>query len=121
MKVICDFSVYSPWSGAVDTYNKIEEAHKLDELESILDEWFDGEAATITQINDVLWFESKTVLAALGLKETTFRAAPTADDKVDNEEEFDNIYDAIEFAKSKDWDYVIDDENNIVWEREYGE
>ena len=53
MKVICDFSDYSPWSGAVDTYNKIVDAHKLDELESLLDEWFDGEATT-TQINDTL-------------------------------------------------------------------
>ena len=121
MKVICDFSVYSPWEGAVDTYNKIKDAHELGKLESFLDWWFDGEAATITQINDVLWFESKTVLAALGLKETTFRASPTADDKVDNEEEFDNIDDAIEFANSKGWDYVLDDEDNIVWGREYGE
>ena len=120
MKVICDFSDYSPWSGAVDTYNKIVDAHKLDELESLLDERFDGEATT-TQINDTLWFESEDVLEALGLKETTFRAVSTVDDEIDNEEEFDNLYDAIEFANNKDWDYVIDDEDNIVWEREYGE
>lgn len=120
MKVICDFSDYSPWSGAVDTYNKIVDAHKLDELESLLDERFDGEATT-TQINDTLWFESEDVLEALGLKETTFRAVSTVDDEIDNEEEFDNLNDAIEFANSKDWDYVIDDEDNIVWEREYGE
>ena len=120
MKVICDFSDYSPWSGAVDTYNKIEDAHKLSELESLLDVFFDGEA-TITQINDTLWFESEDVLEALGLKETTFRAVSTVDDEIDNEEEFDNLYDAIEFANDKDWDYVIDDEDNIVWEREYGE
>ena len=120
MKVICDFSDYSPWSGAVDTYNKIVDAHKLDELESLLDERFDGEATT-TQINDTLWFESEDVLEALGLKETTFRAVSTVDDEIDNEEEFDNLHDAIEFANSKDWDYVIDDEDNIVWEREYGE
>lgn len=117
MKVICDFSDYSPWSGAIDTYNKIEEAHKLDELESLLDEWFDGEATT-TQINDTLWFESEKVLEALGLKETTFRAVSVVDDEVDSEEEFDDITDAIEFANSKDWDYVLDDEDNIVWERE---
>ena len=120
MKVICDFSDYSPWSGAVDTYNKIEEEHKLDELESLLDEWFDGEATT-TQINDTLWFESEKVLDALGLKETTFRAVSTVDDEIDNEEEFDNLHDAIEFANSKGWNYVLDDEYNIVWEREYGE
>ena len=120
MKVICDFSDYSPWSGAVDTYNKIVDAHKLDKLESLLDEWFDGEATT-TQINDTLWFESEDVLEALGLKETTFRAVSTVDDEIDDEEEFDNLNDAIEFANSKDWDYVLDDEDNIVWEREYGE
>ena len=117
MKVICDFSDYSPWSGAVDTYNKIVDAHKLDKLESLLDGWFDGEA-TITQINDTLWFESEDVLEALGLKETTFRAVSTVDDEIDNEEEFDNLNDAIEFANSRDWDYVLDDKDNIVWERE---
>ena len=68
MKVICDFSDYTPWAGAVDAYDKIQEADKLDELESLLDEWFDGEA-TITQINDVLWFESEEVLNALGISE----------------------------------------------------
>lgn len=120
MKVICDFSVYSPWEGAVDTYNKIVVEHKLGELESLLDEWFDGEATT-TQINDTLWFESEKVLDALGLKETTFRAVSTVDDEIDNEEEFDNLHDAIEFANSKGWNYVLDDEYNIVWEREYGE
>lgn len=120
MKVICDFSDYSPWDGAVDTYNKIVVAHKLGELESLLDEWFDGEA-TPTQINDTLWFESEKILDAIGLKETTFRAVSMVDDEIDNEEEFDNINDAIEFANSKDWNYVLDDEYNIVWEREYGE
>ena len=52
MKVICDFSDYTPWAGAVDAYNEIKEAGKLDDLESLLDDWFDGEA-TLTQINDV--------------------------------------------------------------------
>ena len=117
MKVICDFSDYSPWSGAVNTYGKIEEAHKLDELESLLDEWFNGEATT-TQINDTLWFESEKVLEALGLKELAFRAVSGIDDEVDSEEEFDDLTDAIEFAKGRDWNYVLDDEDNIVWERE---
>ena len=66
MKVICDFSEYTPWSGAVDVYDKISEAGKLDDLESLLDEWFDGEA-TITQINDVLWFDYESVFDALGI------------------------------------------------------
>ena len=66
MKVICDFSEYTPWAGAVDTYDKILEAGKFDELENLLDEWFGGEA-TITQINDVLWFDYEQVFDALGM------------------------------------------------------
>lgn len=66
MKIICDFSKYTPWAGAVDTYNKIREAGKLDDLESLLEEWFDGEA-TFMQINDVLWFDYESVLDALGI------------------------------------------------------
>ena len=68
MKVICDFSDYCPWAGAVDAYAKIEEEDKLGELESLLDEWFDGEA-TVTQINDILWFETEKVFNALGITE----------------------------------------------------
>ena len=64
MKVICDFSDYTPWGGAVEVYDKIVEDDKLDELETLLEEWFDGEA-TITQINDTLWFESEDVFNAL--------------------------------------------------------
>ena len=66
MKVICDFSDYTPWGGAVDAYDKIEEAGKLDDLESLLEEWFDGEA-TSTQINDVLWFDYEQVFDELGI------------------------------------------------------
>ena len=66
MKVIYDFSDYTPWGGAVDAYDKIDGAGKLDDLETLLDEWFDGEA-TSTQINDVLWFDYEQVFDALGI------------------------------------------------------
>lgn len=66
MKVICDFSDYTPWCGAVDAYNKILDAGKLDDLESLFEGWFDGEA-TFTQINDVLWFDYEKVFDALGI------------------------------------------------------
>ena len=52
---------------AVDAYEKIEGAGKLDDLKSLLDEWFDGEA-TSTQINDVLWFDYEQVFDALGIQ-----------------------------------------------------
>lgn len=61
------FDEFEPWSGAVDTYNKIEEAGKLDKLESYLEEVFAGSIPSETDINDLLWHESDSVFGALGL------------------------------------------------------
>ncbi len=66
LKVIIDFSEYKPWSGAVDTYELIKDADKLDELEAYLEECY-PDGITATQINDILWFDSDQVLSYLGL------------------------------------------------------
>ena len=66
LKVIIDFSDYKPWSGAVDTYELIKDADKLDELESYFEELY-PDGITATQINDILWFNGKEVLKYLGL------------------------------------------------------
>ena len=66
LKVIIDFSDYKPWSGAVDTYELIKDADKLDELEAYLEELY-PDGITATQINDILWFDGKEVLKYLGL------------------------------------------------------
>ena len=66
LKVIIDFSDYKPWSGAVDTYELIKDANKLDELEFYLEELY-PDGITATQINDILWFDGEEVLKYLGL------------------------------------------------------
>lgn len=66
LKVVVGFDEYKPWSGAVSTYEEIEKADKLEELEEYLDEIFDGEA-TNTQINDALWFDGEQILSNLGI------------------------------------------------------
>ena len=66
LKVIIDFSDYKPWSGAVDTYELIKDADKLDELEAYFEELY-PDGITATQINDILWFDGKEVLKYLGL------------------------------------------------------
>lgn len=66
LKVIVDFSDYKPWSGAVDTYELIKDADKLDELEAYFEELY-PDGITATQINDILWFDGKEVLKYLGL------------------------------------------------------
>ena len=66
LKVIVDFSNYKPWSGAVDTYELIKDADKLDELEAYFEELY-PDGITATQINDILWFDGEEVLKYLGL------------------------------------------------------
>ena len=63
-----DFSDYRPWSGAVDTFEKIENEDKLDELETLIDEVC-PEGLTVTQLNDLLWFDSEWVYEQLGIQD----------------------------------------------------
>lgn len=66
MKIIT--TKYTPWSGAIDTYNTIEEAGKLEEFESLIDELYPDGIEEVT-LNDILWFEPEFILESLGLSE----------------------------------------------------
>ena len=65
-------SAFEPWSGAVDTWEKLEEFDKLDELEQYIDsEYYNDEAGEgvidETALNDLLWFEPEFVYEMVGL------------------------------------------------------
>lgn len=66
MKIIT--TKYTPWAGAIDTYNTIEEAGKLEEFESLIDELYPDGIKEVT-LNDILWFEPEFILESLGLSE----------------------------------------------------
>ena len=66
MKIIT--TNYSPWSGAINTYNTIEEAGKLEEFESLIEELYPDGIKEVT-LNDILWFEPEFILESLGLSE----------------------------------------------------
>lgn len=68
LKIISSLATFKPWSGAVDTWEKIEEAGLIDELDSILEDVY-PEGLTETELNDLLWFEPEWVLESLGLSE----------------------------------------------------
>ena len=65
-KVISSLESFRPWSGAEDTWRKIEEAGLLDEFESILEELY-PDGLSETELNDFLWFEQDYILELLGL------------------------------------------------------
>ena len=67
MKLIMDFSDYQPWSGAVYTYDLIDDHNKLDELDNLITECYPN-GLTQTELNDILWFNSKWVLDSLGIE-----------------------------------------------------
>lgn len=55
------------WSEAVHTWDNIVEAGKEEEALAFLNEIFCDRVPTITEINDVLWFEPETIYEAIGL------------------------------------------------------
>nr|DAX85217.1 MAG TPA: hypothetical protein [Caudoviricetes sp.] len=58
---------FEPWSGAVNTYKRLERNNKLNELEWLLPELFNGDIEE-TELNDLLWFEPDTVYEMVGLE-----------------------------------------------------
>ena len=58
------------WSGAIDTLKEIEkhgeEYEKL--LIELIKECFEFEIPTLTEVNDLLWFEDNFIFERLGIK-----------------------------------------------------
>lgn len=67
-KIIMDIYEYEPWSGAVETFQKIKDADKVDELDAIIEDTY-PEGLTVTELNDILWFDSDWVFEMLGMTE----------------------------------------------------
>lgn len=55
------------WSGAVDTLRTIQENNKEDELMSLLALDVFGETPDLTEVNDLLWFDSEWIFETLGI------------------------------------------------------
>lgn len=70
MKIIqeMDFSEFEPWSGAKDTYNRICECDKENEMENYIEEIF-PDGCTDTELNDLLWYDSDNIYEYLGITE----------------------------------------------------
>lgn len=56
------------WSGALDTLKTIEEHDKEEGLMEYLGNEFYWDAPTMTEVNDLLWFEPEYVFEALGIE-----------------------------------------------------
>ena len=59
---------FQPWSGAVETFNRVYNEDKLDDLAFLLEDIY-PDGITDTQLNDILWFEDEWLFEALGISE----------------------------------------------------
>lgn len=66
VKIISTLDDYKPWSGAKDTYEAIVDAGKVDDLDFYLEDIY-PDGLTMTELNDLLWFDGDSVLSDLGI------------------------------------------------------
>ena len=66
-KEITSLYDFEPWSGAVNTYNKLIKANKAEEFIDQLEHEFAGQDVSDTDINDMLWFEPEACYELVGL------------------------------------------------------
>jgi hypothetical protein len=59
---------YTPWSGAVSTWQKIQDNDKVEQLESALEDLYPN-GMTETELNDLLWFDEDSVYEWLGISD----------------------------------------------------
>lgn len=55
------------WSGAADTIETVEEHEKEEELMNLLENVFEDDIPTETELNDFLWFEDDYIFESLGI------------------------------------------------------
>lgn len=70
MKIITEhsFDRFEAWSGGKNTQDKIIEAGKANQFESIIEDLY-PDGMTDTELNDLLWFDSEQVFEWLGIED----------------------------------------------------
>lgn len=132
IKKTYELSDFTPWSGAVSTWETIWNAGQIDDLESYLEEFYGESEIDETTLNDLLWFDGDSILTALGIDDNS-EYGETAEelqgrmydeleeliDELDSEGEIDLI--GYKIARDVLWDSTennsfITHENNIAQE-----
>ena len=85
---------YHPWSGAVDTWNTIEDNGLLEDLDALLEDLY-PDGLSETELNDLLWFDSDWIFEQLGISED--EDEDDEDDEDEDDDFIDDEYDGSEF------------------------
>lgn len=68
MKLTYEHDEYKPWSGAVDTWERIQNENKEDAFWQLMEDCY-GESVSEVQVNDDLWHNWEWVFETLGISE----------------------------------------------------
>ena len=94
MKIYRETSLknFEAWSGAVDTLDRVKEAGKCDELESILEDLY-PDGMSETELNDFLWFERDVIANYCGFSswEALENGEEEEEEETEEEEEENNF------------------------------
>lgn len=64
--ILQDLDDYEPWEGAVNTYERIKKAGKLEEFDNMIEEMY-PDGIRVSELNDLLWFEDEWVYNMLDM------------------------------------------------------
>lgn len=112
LKLYTDIGDYQPWSGAVETWDKIVEEDKVNDLEFQLEELY-PEGLSVTELNDLLWFDGETVLGWLGISDIIGEHTYRVTNIVWNADEDDDID---ELPSSYNVDIEVEEEDDDIEE-----
>lgn len=101
VKIISDLGDFKPWSGAIDTWDKIVDAGKLDTLDFMLEDMYPDGISDVG-LNDLLWHDAEWVLDMVGISEEQ-------DDEEHDEDEIEDVEESLDKNKmGKGSEYDID-------------
>ena len=83
---------YKPWSGAVDTWETIEDNGLLEDLDALLEDIY-PDGLSESELNDLLWFDKDWIFEQLGISD--------GEEFIDDYEEEDEGYDESQRIRNK--------------------
>ena len=83
---------YKPWSGAVDTWETIEDNGLLEDLDALLEDIY-PDGLSESELNDLLWFDKDWIFEQLGISD--------GEEFIDDYEEDDEDYDESQRIRNK--------------------
>lgn len=126
-----DLNDFEPWSGAINTFDRIQREGKCKELEAQLEELY-PDGMTETELNDLLWFNSESVFEWLGLR-TESQVESDISDKEDEISDKKEDIISIRYSYEDEVDEInsnrdivgmnpLDKEERIIlWKKHYAE